>query len=242
MKFDTTRPSSRAHARAVGVEDAHDADVEAVVAVVGHRHRLGEPLGLVVDAARTDRVDVAPVGLGLRVDLRVAVDLAGRGQEEAGVLGLGQAERVVRAEAADLQRLDRHLEVVLRRGRAGEVQHARRPRPATQQVVADVVLDEREPGCPKRCSMLSSEPVMRLSRQTTSSPRSSSASQRCEPRNPAPPVTTMRAISCARCPGTSNPRRAQRGAVEQVAGVDDARLGHARPPCRGRASGTRPTR
>ena len=54
------------HARAEGVEDAHDADVDAVVAVVGHRHRLGEALGLVVDAADADRVHVAPVGLGLR--------------------------------------------------------------------------------------------------------------------------------------------------------------------------------
>ena len=81
-------------------------DVEAVVAVVRHGHGLGEALGLVVDAPGADRVDVAPVGLGLRVDERVAVHLAGRGQEEAGALVLGQAERVVGAEAADLQGLD----------------------------------------------------------------------------------------------------------------------------------------
>ena len=111
------------HARAVGVEDAHDAHVEAVVAVVRHRHRLGEALGLVVDAAGADRVDVAPVGLGLRVHERVAVDLAGRGQEELGALGLGQAEAVVRAEAADLEDLDRDALEVDRRRRAGEVHH-----------------------------------------------------------------------------------------------------------------------
>ena len=57
---------ARAHPLAVGVEDPDDARVDAVGAVVGHRHRLGEALGLVVDAARADRVDVAPVGLGLR--------------------------------------------------------------------------------------------------------------------------------------------------------------------------------
>src|SRR3546814_3859686 len=50
--------------------------------------------------------------------------------------------------------------------------------------------------------MLSTEPVTRLSMATTSSPRSSSAWQRCEPRKPAPPVTTTRAISCGRCRGT----------------------------------------
>ena len=41
------------------------------------------------------------------MDLRVAVDLAGAGQQEARVLGLGQAERVVGAERADLERRDR---------------------------------------------------------------------------------------------------------------------------------------
>src|SRR6185437_1570955 len=40
------------------------------------------------------------------------------------------------------------------------------------------------------CSMFSSEPVSRLSTQMTRSPLSSRYSQRCEPRNPAPPVTT----------------------------------------------------
>ena len=76
-------PVVRAHPRAVGVEDPHDRRVDALLAVVGHRQRLGVALGLVVDAARADRVDVAPVGLGLRVDLRVAVDLAGREDQEA---------------------------------------------------------------------------------------------------------------------------------------------------------------
>ena len=111
----------RAHARAVGVEDADDRRVHALLAVVGHRERLGVALGLVVDAARADRVDVAPVALGLRVDLRVAVDLGGRGGQEAGAVELGQAERVVRAVGADLERVQRQPQVVDRRGGRGEV-------------------------------------------------------------------------------------------------------------------------
>ena len=39
-------------------------------------------------------------------------------------------------------------------------------------------------------AMLASFPVTRLSMQTTSSPRSSKARHRCEPRKPAPPLTT----------------------------------------------------
>ena len=56
-------PVVGAHPRAVGVEDAHDRGVDALLAVVGHRQRLGVALRLVVDAARADRVDVAPVVL-----------------------------------------------------------------------------------------------------------------------------------------------------------------------------------
>src|SRR6185369_5931068 len=44
-------------------------------------------------------------------------------------------------------------------------------------------------GLPKRCAMFSLLPVNRLSTHSTSCPACSNASQRCEPRNPAPPVT-----------------------------------------------------
>src|SRR5215210_2223026 len=105
-------PVVRAHARPVGVEDADDRGVHALLLVVRHRQRLGVALRLVVDAARPDRVDVAPVALGLRVDLRIAVHLARRGEEEARALELGEPERVVRAVRADLERVQRLPQVV----------------------------------------------------------------------------------------------------------------------------------
>ena len=111
----------RPHARAVGVEDPDDRRVDALLAVVRHRQRLGVALRLVVDAARADRVDVAPVGLRLRVHLRIAVDLARRGEQEPRALHLGEAERVVRAVRADLERLQRQAQVVDRARRAREV-------------------------------------------------------------------------------------------------------------------------
>src|SRR3954471_15706194 len=52
----------------------------------------------------------------------------------------------------------------------------------------------RKPGGSIRCSTFSGEPVRKLSRQTTSTPLSRRCSQRWEPRNPAPPVTTARRI------------------------------------------------
>ena len=114
-------PVVGAHPRAVGVEDPDDRGVDALLAVVGHRQRLGVALRLVVDAARADRVDVAPVRLRLRMHLRVAVDLARRGEQEARALELGEAERVVRPVRADLERLQRQAQVVDRARRAREV-------------------------------------------------------------------------------------------------------------------------
>ena len=56
--------------------------------MVRHGERLGVALCFVVDPARADRIHVAPVRLGLRVDLRVAVDLARGGEQEPGRLNL----------------------------------------------------------------------------------------------------------------------------------------------------------
>ena len=178
----------RAHATAVRVEDPHDRRVHALLAVVGHRQRLRVALGLVVHAARPDRVDVAPVGLRLRVHLRVAVHLARRGDQEPRALGLGQAERVMRAVGADLQRVQRQAQVVDRRGRRGQVVDE------VDRLLDEVRLDDvraevHEPLGSRMCSMFASEPVSRLSTQITRCPRASSSSHRCEPRNPAPPVT-----------------------------------------------------
>src|SRR4051794_2615465 len=111
----------RAHPRPIRVEDPDDRRVHALLAVVGHRQRLGVALGLVVDAARADRIDVAPVALGLRMDLRVAVHLARRGQQEPRPMRLGQPQRVVRPVRADLQRVQRQAQVVDRRRRRGQV-------------------------------------------------------------------------------------------------------------------------
>ena len=125
------------------VEDADDAGLDAVRAVIRHGERLGETLGLVVHATRPDRVDVAPVLLVLRVDERVAVHLGGGGQQEACVLLLGEAERLVRAERSDLQRRNRQLLVVDGTRRRGEVKN-RVDRTLHVDVRRDVLLDEHE--------------------------------------------------------------------------------------------------
>ncbi len=80
-----------------------------------HRQRLGKALRLVVHTSRPDRIDVAPVVLALGVDGRVPVDLAGRGEEEARIMRLGQLQETPRPFTADRQGLERAGEIRGRR-------------------------------------------------------------------------------------------------------------------------------
>ena len=178
------------HPRPVGVEDAHDADVDVVLPMVVHHQAFGDALAFVVAGAHADRIDVAPVALGLRMLLGIAVDLAGRGQQDARAHALGQPQHVDRAHHAGLDGLDRIVLVVHRRGRAGEMKDAI---DFEQDRLDDVVADEFEVADGRcRCRMLARLPLKKLSRQMTSCPSRSSRSHRCDPRNPAPPVTSTR--------------------------------------------------
>jgi hypothetical protein len=64
-------------------------------AVVGHRQRLGEALGFIIDRARAGRVHIAGVVLRLRVDERIAIDFAGGGKQKARVIGACNAQAVM---------------------------------------------------------------------------------------------------------------------------------------------------
>ncbi len=136
-----------AHAWAVGVEDADDAGVELVIGVVGHDHGFGEAFCFVVDAAGSDGVYVAPVGFGLGMDLGVAVDFAGAGEEKAGFFDFCEAEGFVGAEGADFEGGDGHAEVVYGAGGAGEVEDVVYFA-FDVNVFGDVVVDEVEAGVP----------------------------------------------------------------------------------------------
>jgi hypothetical protein len=99
--------------------------------------------GFVVDAARADGVDVAPVGFGLGMDQRVAVAFGRGGEEESGVFGLGEAEGVVGAERADLEGLDGELEIIDGAGRRGEMEDVIDGAGEVDEL-GDVVVDEVE--------------------------------------------------------------------------------------------------
>ena len=81
-------------------------------AVICRCHSFGEALGLVIHAAWADRIDMPPVRFRLGMYLRVAVDFRGAGEEESGLLGFRQPERIVGSQCPDLERLDGQLEVI----------------------------------------------------------------------------------------------------------------------------------
>jgi len=108
------------HPRAVGIEDARDPGLDVMLGERGGE-RLAAPLAFVVAGPLADRVDVAPVLLGLRMDLGLAVDLAGRGDQHLRAGRLRELEHVHRAEHRRLQRTNRVPLVVRRRGRTREV-------------------------------------------------------------------------------------------------------------------------
>src|SRR5580693_10444083 len=71
-------PIVELHARPVGIEDAHDARVHVVIAMVRHGHGLAETLGFIVNRTRTDGIYVAPIGFFLRMLQGIAVTLRSR--------------------------------------------------------------------------------------------------------------------------------------------------------------------
>src|SRR5207248_1852570 len=104
---------------------------------------LGEPLGLVVATSYSNWIYVAPILFLLRMDGRIAIDLAGARQEVTRLLQLRQPQHVVRSQRTHLQRRNRVPQVIDRTGRRREVQNVVQ-RPVNLQRVRNVMANERE--------------------------------------------------------------------------------------------------
>lgn len=58
--------------------------------------RLSDAFAFIVARSRSDRIDVAPVALGLWMDLRISVDLGSGSEQDPGLHTSGEAEHVDR--------------------------------------------------------------------------------------------------------------------------------------------------
>ena len=120
----------QSHPRPIRVENSHDMRVDAEVAVIRHRHRFAKPLCFVINSARPDRVDVAPIALRLRRNIRVAITFACRRDKKLRFLRPRQIERVLRSHRTHPHRLDRKFQIIEQGSRA--MQNAKRNRPRHQ--------------------------------------------------------------------------------------------------------------
>src|SRR5215469_9539333 len=112
--------------------------------MVGHDGGLGEALGFVVDGAETDGIDVAPVGLHLRMHLRVAVALGRGGMQKSGAIFAGEVESIDGAGGAYKEGFGTETGVVVGTGGRGEVEDEIDF--AGIEGLGDVLLDEAEAG------------------------------------------------------------------------------------------------
>ncbi len=104
------------HAGAVGIEDSGDVGTEAEFAMVGHGDGFSKTFRFVVATSGADWVYVAPVGFFLRVFERVAVALAGGGEEETGVEEACDFEHVAGGGGAGFEGLEGEVEIVFGAG------------------------------------------------------------------------------------------------------------------------------
>src|SRR4030081_2212262 len=93
---------------------------EPVLTLVIVEQRLGAAFAFIVTAARARQINVTAVLLGLRMDVGIAVYLAGGRLQDAGAQALGETQHVDRSNDACLRRLNRIMLIVDRRGRPGE--------------------------------------------------------------------------------------------------------------------------
>src|SRR5262249_43727498 len=89
--------------------------------VIIEEQGLCGPLSFIITGSWPDRVHVAPVALGLRMLLRIAIDLARGRLKDARIEPLGETEHVDGAKHARLDRVNRIVLIVHRARRAGEV-------------------------------------------------------------------------------------------------------------------------
>src|ERR1700730_4519127 len=82
------------HASSIGVENARYLDFKAGLAMVIKEQSFGAAFAFIVTGTRSDRIDVTPVVLGLRMNRGITIDLACRGLQYAAFQTFGQAEHV----------------------------------------------------------------------------------------------------------------------------------------------------
>src|SRR5262249_1009450 len=111
------------HPRAISVENPSNLDPQLVLTPIVEEQRFGTTLAFVVAGSQTDRVNVAPIILRLRMREWIAVNFRRRGLQYSCLQPFGEAQHVDCTMYACFCRLDR-IDLIVNRGRrAGKVEY-----------------------------------------------------------------------------------------------------------------------
>src|SRR5262249_892583 len=113
-----------------------------VIAAVGHRDSFGKPLGFVIHGTRTDRIDVSPITLPLRMFQRGSVALGCGRYQVLRAIFLPDPESVERSERPAPPGVDSVKAIIDRTGGACEMEHVIDL--ARIEWITDIFLDELE--------------------------------------------------------------------------------------------------
>ncbi len=121
---------------------------------------------------------------------RIAVAFRGRCEDERAFFVLGQAERVVRPQRADLQCGNRQFEIIDRAGRRREMENVIDFLLRQKNEIGNVMLDEPVILVTGEMPDVRGVPGHQIVDRDDLVPLGNKRSVKCDPRNPAPPVTT----------------------------------------------------
>jgi hypothetical protein len=94
------------HMRPVCIKNARHFDFDAMLAVVVKKQSFRTALPFVVTRPQAHGIDMAPVGLWLRMHLRITIDFARGGLQNFGLYAFGEPEHINAAMHRRLGGLD----------------------------------------------------------------------------------------------------------------------------------------
>src|SRR5262245_7123482 len=82
------------HMRPVGIKNARYFDFDAMLAVVVKKQSFRTAFPFVITRPQPNGIDMAPVGLWLRMHLRITIDFARRSLQNFGLHAFGEPEHI----------------------------------------------------------------------------------------------------------------------------------------------------
>ena len=103
------------HIRSIRIENAHHPRVNAIFAPIIRSQRLRAPLTLIITRANTNRIDISPILLNLRMHQRIAINLTRRRMKNLRLSLHRELQHIHHTDNTRLHRLNRIMLIMHRR-------------------------------------------------------------------------------------------------------------------------------